>query len=624
MADINQQSKTLEAAVLQLDHLQQEIQGLRSQVVQVDQQLRMVSSPTYSPNDRDKALAEQNALQAHLIAGFQQIQLLEKRMMEIDPFLLLPEVSEGFPTENWEAPTPSEPSHPTPIPPPSIPQDELALNKEVAKTIQLLAADTFSYADVAAGRRSPSVSRQGTVEVPSEVNVGESIETNIMDLQTQQPVVKLNLPNRESKKELRQQGSLTRADSAASERPQKPNHRRRANKTDSNADPVRSEQQRPSTIPLGSITPAASFEAPLAQEEILVRKPAAAAQQQGNLSPPGDMDRRSRSPLWMPGSGHPSYADILRGHYIPHHQRGMAGLIVDTPKQIPMAEDSTQVIEQSGGPAPNELIEEIPIAIQDISMAPVVDSSWMVEQSVPLDDDHPMNDSFEDHYTSAPDAGDTYVPNYELMNLPHMELHETIVERPLPSGIIPTTGNAHHLSFEVNIEVPKEEPVKREPASEIKKEPIMQSGGTKLSYAQILAAGLRLPVPQSEERRDSSGSAAASPARTTPILVVNNQVPVRGVSEPREARSRQRPLKATKASSFDVREKEPAVPERPAKPIKDKKPRLTPAGSVESESQRSSNKSRGKKIQRPTKIKSFSEESAPVIEQLTPLSLIHI
>ena len=39
---------------------QLEIQGLRGQVVQVDQQLRMVSSPAYSAMDRDKALAEQN------------------------------------------------------------------------------------------------------------------------------------------------------------------------------------------------------------------------------------------------------------------------------------------------------------------------------------------------------------------------------------------------------------------------------------------------------------------------------------------------------------------------------------------------------------------------------------
>ncbi len=38
----------------------QEIQGLRTQVVQVEQQLRLVSSPAYSPLDRDKSVAEQN------------------------------------------------------------------------------------------------------------------------------------------------------------------------------------------------------------------------------------------------------------------------------------------------------------------------------------------------------------------------------------------------------------------------------------------------------------------------------------------------------------------------------------------------------------------------------------
>lgn len=38
----------------------QEIQRLRQQMVGVEQQLRIVSSPTYSPRDRDKAVAEQN------------------------------------------------------------------------------------------------------------------------------------------------------------------------------------------------------------------------------------------------------------------------------------------------------------------------------------------------------------------------------------------------------------------------------------------------------------------------------------------------------------------------------------------------------------------------------------
>lgn len=84
--EINLQSKTLEAAVLQLDHLQQDIQTLRAQVVQVDQQLRMVSSPAYSPLDRDKAVAEQNVyrerlkvLHSKITAYNERIKLLMQR-----------------------------------------------------------------------------------------------------------------------------------------------------------------------------------------------------------------------------------------------------------------------------------------------------------------------------------------------------------------------------------------------------------------------------------------------------------------------------------------------------------------------------------------------------------------
>ena len=41
-------------------YFHQETQRLRQQMVGVEQQLRLVSSPTYSPRDRDKAVAEQS------------------------------------------------------------------------------------------------------------------------------------------------------------------------------------------------------------------------------------------------------------------------------------------------------------------------------------------------------------------------------------------------------------------------------------------------------------------------------------------------------------------------------------------------------------------------------------
>ena len=46
---------------------------MRGQVVQVDQQLRMVSSPAYSALDRDKALAEQNVSVDCFLSSFNRL-----------------------------------------------------------------------------------------------------------------------------------------------------------------------------------------------------------------------------------------------------------------------------------------------------------------------------------------------------------------------------------------------------------------------------------------------------------------------------------------------------------------------------------------------------------------------
>ncbi|XP_012271233.1 nesprin-1 isoform X8 [Orussus abietinus] len=58
---VKEQTTSLETCLLQIDQYQQEIQQLRQQIVQADQQLRAVLSPTYLPNDREKALQEQQA-----------------------------------------------------------------------------------------------------------------------------------------------------------------------------------------------------------------------------------------------------------------------------------------------------------------------------------------------------------------------------------------------------------------------------------------------------------------------------------------------------------------------------------------------------------------------------------
>jgi len=81
-----EQCKTLEATVQQMDTYQQDIQRLRQQMLSTESQLRQVSSPAYSPRDRDKAQAEQNAfkerikaIQSKISARTERVKLLNQR-----------------------------------------------------------------------------------------------------------------------------------------------------------------------------------------------------------------------------------------------------------------------------------------------------------------------------------------------------------------------------------------------------------------------------------------------------------------------------------------------------------------------------------------------------------------
>ncbi|XP_039285327.1 nesprin-1-like [Nilaparvata lugens] len=83
---VKEQSSALDATLTQIDKYQQEIQNLKQQVVQVEQHLRTVTSPTYLPHDREKATEEQNACQerakafhSKISARIERIKLLVQR-----------------------------------------------------------------------------------------------------------------------------------------------------------------------------------------------------------------------------------------------------------------------------------------------------------------------------------------------------------------------------------------------------------------------------------------------------------------------------------------------------------------------------------------------------------------
>lgn len=58
-AIVRQKAQDLEASLLQVDEYQKQIQELRKQILQGEQQLRLVMAPSYSPGDQEKAATEQ-------------------------------------------------------------------------------------------------------------------------------------------------------------------------------------------------------------------------------------------------------------------------------------------------------------------------------------------------------------------------------------------------------------------------------------------------------------------------------------------------------------------------------------------------------------------------------------
>jgi len=91
-SDLQDQCRTLQATVTQMDNYHQEITGLRQQMLNAETQLRQLSNLAYSQKDRDKAqpeddvvLQQQEVLQAHIESHLHQIHELTQRIYNIDP-----------------------------------------------------------------------------------------------------------------------------------------------------------------------------------------------------------------------------------------------------------------------------------------------------------------------------------------------------------------------------------------------------------------------------------------------------------------------------------------------------------------------------------------------------------
>lgn len=58
-AVIKNKAQNLETSLFQIEEYQKHIQELRKRILQEEQQLRLAMAPTYLPNDRQKAVADQ-------------------------------------------------------------------------------------------------------------------------------------------------------------------------------------------------------------------------------------------------------------------------------------------------------------------------------------------------------------------------------------------------------------------------------------------------------------------------------------------------------------------------------------------------------------------------------------
>lgn len=76
---VTEETASLELCLDQIDQYQQEIQKLRQKVVQVEQQLRTVLSPTYLPNNREKAIQEQQIYREKIKSLQSKIQSFTER-----------------------------------------------------------------------------------------------------------------------------------------------------------------------------------------------------------------------------------------------------------------------------------------------------------------------------------------------------------------------------------------------------------------------------------------------------------------------------------------------------------------------------------------------------------------
>ncbi|KAK1120687.1 hypothetical protein K0M31_020493 [Melipona bicolor] len=368
--NVKEQTAALEACLTQIDQYQQEIQQLRQQIMQVEQQLRTVLSPTYLSTDKEKALQEQQSLQQRMDDWKQRAKTLLDQIYAVDPYF--------------------------------VQSNETRLVNQV------------SYADIAAGRSSPSSRGSSPFRNPSR----DEASSTPLSIQVLKPTVQLSrtieapkqpavepirddaLPN-VARVETKTKEEQTTKFEEQSELDARAEVRRHVSKVDSVSSRLRNQPRRSGSAKKDvqeriresrerTSSAEADFNETLKSETVrsVVEQKKEPLTIKNTLAPKIERRGRSASPIWVPGST--SYADILRGN-----RQSSRSPSVETGKDAHVAgreigetvveESSETVQEKIDFQVPRLEVEEEVVEESSVEEQPAEDTSMESYQQQPAE-----------------------------------------------------------------------------------------------------------------------------------------------------------------------------------------------------------------------------------------------
>ncbi|XP_033149206.1 microtubule-associated protein futsch isoform X2 [Drosophila busckii] len=410
---VKTKSCSLEQTLAQIDVYQQQMQTLRQRIIQEEQQLRLVMAPTYLPHDRERALAEQQAMRQS-IDGMQQIyDATAAQSYALDPHSVV----------------------------------------STSSTVSLLmkptaaAAVGMTYAEVLSGHSSPVSGIENPRQEPEREREQETTKTTTTTTTTRQQ------PQRQQQNTITTTTTTTRKTTTLRQHEQEPttmvyeqHYTTTSNGHNNNNSPISETVAQPIvetlSTPTNAITEFIATEqqhATAMGKKLQPTRPERRArsprrrrepkqqqqldayqqqQQQQQLVLPEEQRSRSRSPMWAPGST--SYAEVLRGLELERLKaEQLAGRSAQTLTDITIQD----VVDASTAHSYAAQVEQPAPQLEQFMHKPHVELQYMEQAQI---SDKPPVGSYEIAMT-AEEIAATYLQ-------PDPQLYQTMYENVADSG----------------------------------------------------------------------------------------------------------------------------------------------------------------------------------------------